>query len=116
MVPEKRFIKLGKEFWANVRTISQQNRYTVRGSGQIKVHSVPDMVRAMQVVGLGTHHLCGADGVPTKLGNDLHEYFKYRADVLNTFPSQFGRLKSTTTQRPSAAGLLMVFTKASLTV
>lgn len=85
MGPEKRFMNLGKEFWANVRTISQQSGYTVRGTGQIKVHSVPGMMAAMQSVGLGTDHLCGADGHSTKLGHDLHEYFKYRADVLNTF-------------------------------
>ena len=85
MGPEKRFMNLGKEFWANVRTISQQSGYTVRGTGQIKVHSVPGMMAAMQSVGLGADHLCGTDGNPTKLGNDLHEYFKYRAHVLTTF-------------------------------
>ncbi len=85
MGPEKRFMNLGKEFWANVRTISQQSGYTVRGTGQIKVHSVPGMMVAMQSVGLGADHLCGTDGNPTKLGNDLHEYFKYRAHVLTTF-------------------------------
>lgn len=85
MRPEKRFLNLGKEFWANVRTISQQSGYTVRGKEQIKIHSVSDMVATMQSVGLGTEHLCGTDGNPTELGKNLYEYFKYRADVLNSF-------------------------------
>jgi hypothetical protein len=85
MRPDKRFLNLGKEFWANVRTISQQGGYTVRRTGQIKVHSVSDMISTMQSVGLGTRHICRADGKLTELGKSLGEYFKYRSDVLSTF-------------------------------
>ena len=85
MRPNKRFLKLQKEFWANVRTISQQCGYTVRSAGQIKIHSLEDMMTAMRSVGLGTNHLCNKNGKPTKLGQNLRRYFEYRADVLNNY-------------------------------
>jgi len=69
----------------SVRTVSQQGGYTVRGTGQIKVHSVSDMIATMQAVGLSTSHICRTDGKPAELGKNLYEYFKYRSDILSTF-------------------------------
>jgi hypothetical protein len=73
---------LPKDFWANVRTISQEAGYTRRGSGQVKVHTVADIAAAMTAVGLGVGHITGREGA-TELGHRLEEYFRYRAEVLN---------------------------------
>ena len=84
MQPDKRFSKLDKTFWANVRTISEALGYTNRETKQIKVYSVAEMQQAMLNVGLNTIHLA-LDGTLTPLGQMLHAYFEYRANVLNTY-------------------------------
>lgn len=40
MTPEVRFKNQAKDFWANVRLLSQQLGYTVRGKGIIKVPTI----------------------------------------------------------------------------
>ncbi len=84
MQPDKRFSKLDKTFWANVRTISEALGYTNRETKQIKVYSVAEIQQAMLNVGLNTIHLA-VDGTLTPLGHMLHAYFEYRANVLNTY-------------------------------
>ena len=39
----------------------------------------------MKGIGLSSGHIVGPDGQPTPLGQMLLDYFRYRADVLNTF-------------------------------
>jgi hypothetical protein len=80
--PDPRFLRLPKSFWANVRTISQQIRYTKRGAGQVKVPDVLEIERSLHDLGLSAGHLVQA-GQPTKLGTLLLDYFRHRADVLN---------------------------------
>ena len=58
MQPDARFRRLSKPFWANVRTISENAGYTERGTGQIRIHSIADMARVMQRLGLGASHIC----------------------------------------------------------
>lgn len=84
MQPDPRFRRQHKEFWANVRTISEARGYTGRGSRQVKVHTLAEMVTAMETLGLNVHHLI-RNGTPTKMGTLLHLYFAYRARVLNTY-------------------------------
>jgi hypothetical protein len=83
MKPDRRFLKQPKHFWANVRTISQKLGYTERGEGAIKVPSLEKMRAALLGLGLESSHLLAADGRPTALGLNLHDYFKFRAQVLN---------------------------------
>jgi hypothetical protein len=83
MQPDNRFSKLDKTFWANVRTISEALGYTDRKTKQIKVYSIVEMQQAMLSVGLDTTHLITNDTL-TPLGQTLHAYFEYRANVLNT--------------------------------
>lgn len=83
MLPDKRFIAQPKTFWANVRSISQVCGYTNRGAGTIKVPSLAEMMEAMWRVGLGIDHLA-SNGSATPVGQLLHDYFAYRADVLNS--------------------------------
>ena len=40
MKPNPRFLNLPKDFWANVRLVSQEVGYTVRGQKEIKVPSL----------------------------------------------------------------------------
>jgi hypothetical protein len=92
--PDTRFLNLPKSFWANVRTISQHVGYTERAArrrgrkkkaGRIKVPTVPEMLSAMQDLGLRSSHIADASGDLTKSGAQLDAYFHYRAGVLNAF-------------------------------
>lgn len=83
MKPDSRFIGQPKQFWANVRTISQQVGYTERGTGQIKIPSLEDVVGALLGIGLKAEHIARSDGTLTVFGEVLFAYFQYRADTLN---------------------------------
>lgn len=84
MRANRNFQRLDKRFWANVRSISEALGYTDRRTQQIRVYSKTDMEAAMRKIGLTADHLL-ADDQFTEFGSALHEYFAYRADVLNTF-------------------------------
>lgn len=84
MRADNRFLSQPPHFWANVRSISQRAGYTARGTGNVKVHRLAEMVKAMTALGLASQHLADR-GEPTQLAIDLESYFEYRADVLNTF-------------------------------
>lgn len=93
MKPEERFLNQPKHFWANVRTISQQVRYTKitkdpntgERSTRIKVPTLLNMKDALQEIGLSATHIIGVHDQPTEFGELLADYFEYRAWVLNTF-------------------------------
>ena len=73
-----------KSFWANVRSVSQQAGYTVRGKGQVKVPTVEEMERAFTSLNLNPSVIVNDDG-PTQLATDLIAYYEYRADILNNY-------------------------------
>lgn len=85
MKPDSRFLKQPKHFWANVRTISQQIGYTVRGAGEIKVPTIAEITEAFERLNLTTKHVIGGDGQPTGFGRLLVAYFQHRANALNKF-------------------------------
>jgi len=85
MKPDPRFLKQPKHFWANVRTISQQVGYTERGTGQIKIPALPEIVAALSGIGLKTKHVAGPNGTPSPFCEVLLAYFRHRADTLNGF-------------------------------
>jgi hypothetical protein len=84
MKANTQFKALNKIFWANVRLISQALGYTDKKTKQVKVYSIDEMVAALKRMGLSTDHLENGAGT-TDLGENLLNYFAYRADVLNTF-------------------------------
>lgn len=84
MLPDNRFVGLPKSFWAHVRTISQELGYTGRKSGQVCVHTPLEMGQALSRLKLDGTKINGPEG-PTALGVQLHEYFEYRARILNTY-------------------------------
>lgn len=84
MKPDPRFRNLDKEFWANVRAISEASGYTVRNERRVKAHTLADMQAAMVAIGLQTSHLLSSGSHSTDLASKLEAYFRYRAELLNT--------------------------------
>lgn len=83
MKPEERFLNQPKQFWANIRTISQKVQYTNRTTGQVKVPTFSDMTGAFRKLGLNSQGIISEQGQPTALGARLCDYFEHRAQVLN---------------------------------
>ena len=82
MKPDPRFLHLPKDFWANVRLISQEVGYTVKGQGQIKVPSLEEIQKAFAEISLDAGHLMDEGGRPTPYGKLLLDYFVCRATML----------------------------------
>jgi len=80
---DPRFQAQSKEFWANVRTISQEIGYTNRGAGTILIPTVAQIRKAFATLSLTTDHIVDDKGQLTDFGNTLIEYFKFRADLLD---------------------------------
>jgi len=85
MKPEVQFLQQPKDFWANVRSISEKVGYTDRRSKQVKTPTLAEMAKALQALGLSVSHIKTDDGEPTEMGFVLEAYFKHRADILNVF-------------------------------
>lgn len=77
------FSKLGKDFWANIRTISQKVGYTVRNGNKIKIPSIGEIRPAYNELNLSCSHLVNSDNTLTPLGRQVIGYFEYRAKALN---------------------------------
>jgi len=80
---DPRFLGLPGEFWANVRTISQEVGYSERGADVIKIPSLAAVCKKFVHLGLTSTHIAGSDNVLTELGRQLFAYFEFRAGVLN---------------------------------
>lgn len=102
MTPNSKFTGLPKDFWANIRIISQHVGYTQRlprrrrpagqkkaaakrTVGPIKVPNLAEITAALEEVEVRYDHLMAKPGRPTPLGTRVLEYFDFRADVLNNF-------------------------------
>lgn len=83
MKADTRFTQQPKEFWAHVRTISQEVGYTVRGTGSVRVPSLADIQKEFPQLGLSTAHIWGDKGKLTAFGKKLFDYFSFRAQILN---------------------------------
>ena len=92
MQPNPAFVGLPKEFWANIRTISQEVGYTQRSKpnkgvkgqpGPIKVPTFAEAAAALESINLTAKHLVGPDAKPTDMGKQVIGYYEYRADTLN---------------------------------
>lgn len=84
MTPNKAFTGLGKDFWAHIRSLSQTLGYTDRKSSGIKVPSFKEILEGIAKLNLSAAHLV-ENGKPSTYAENLMEYFKYRAEVLNNF-------------------------------
>lgn len=89
MKADPRFLMRPKSFWALVRTLSQRLGYVTRGrkgeEGPVAIHGVQAQAKALRKLSLDPGIVLNKDGTPTAVGLELEEYFKYRAEVLNTY-------------------------------
>lgn len=83
MKADPRFLTQPKEFWANVRTISQEVGYTERRANSIKIPSLKAIRDGFGRLDLSTSHIAGTDNSLTDFGQRLFDYFTFRATVLN---------------------------------
>jgi hypothetical protein len=81
--PDPRFVRQPKEFWAHIRTISQEVGYTDRKTSAIRVPTLEEIGEEFERLGLSTVHIANANGELSPFGQDLLEYFNYRANILN---------------------------------
>jgi hypothetical protein len=88
--PNPKFANIGKDFWANVRTISEDIGYTTRTdrtnpeSGQVKIPTIKEMRHALSERNLSSNHVADELNNPTEFGAKLLEYFTFRANILNS--------------------------------
>lgn len=80
---DPRFLRQSKEFWANIRTISQEVGYTRRGKDAILVPALEEIEKAFSRLSLSTSHIADKRGKLTTFGATLRDYFIFRATVLN---------------------------------
>ncbi len=106
MKPDSHFVNQPRDFWAHVRTISQEVGYTEPSVGYWKVPpglTTPSNYRrnggpkknivlaigrdsiceALERLDLTTKHVVTANGRTTRFGKVLCDYFQHRATVLN---------------------------------
>ncbi|MHB1702033.1 MAG: DUF7687 domain-containing protein [Acidobacteriaceae bacterium] len=83
MKADIRFLRQPKEFWANVRTISQEVGYTNRAKSSIHIPTIAEIRREFLHLGLNTAHITDDFGTLTAFGQMLLDYFRFRANVLN---------------------------------
>jgi hypothetical protein len=77
------FLAQTKEFWAHVRTISQEVGYTERGKKSVKIPSLEAIRDEFARLGLSTAHIANTDNTLTNFGQHLLDYFSFRAALLN---------------------------------
>ncbi len=83
MRADSRFIQQPKEFWAHVRTISQEVGYTDRSTRSIRVPHITEVRVEFNRLNLQTSHIADDFGILTPFGRTLFDYFNFRATVLN---------------------------------
>ncbi len=81
MLRNPEFLNQPKEFWADIRSISQAVGYTVRMQDRFKVPEGHEVVAAYTSLGLSAAHLVDR-GRWTADGEMVHAYFRYRADAI----------------------------------
>lgn len=75
------FLNKPKSFWACVRSLSQELGYSKLG--KVLVYSYEDMIGAFEKLSLNPSIII-SENKPTKLAEELREYFQYRANILET--------------------------------
>lgn len=82
MIPDSRFAKQDKSFWASIRSLSQELGYTERGEDKVKVPTVREMYNGFIKLQLDPSAIADRKGQPTELAKLMQEYFEYRAKIL----------------------------------
>lgn len=89
MRANSRFIQQPKEFWAHVRTISQEVGYTDRSTSSIRVPQINEVRTKFNRLNLKTSHIANDFDILTHFGQTLFNYFNFRATVLNEIVQGF---------------------------
>jgi len=98
---DPRFLNQPKEFWANVRTISQEVGYTKRGNKRkktppsIRIPTLKEVREKFKKLNLSSEKIADKDNTPTNFGKLLFDYFEFRAEVLNDTVQGHFMLKDT---------------------
>lgn len=87
------FLQQSPEFWAYVRTISQEVGYTATHTNKetkvktksILIPSRNDVTKAFAKLGLSLNAIENETGELTAFGKTLFDYFSYRSDVITNF-------------------------------
>ena len=77
------FNNLDKEFWAHIRLLSQKLGYTERGTGNVYTPTIAEITQALLSEKLTIDHIVNNE-TTTEYGNEILNYFSYRANILNT--------------------------------
>lgn len=88
MKPKNKFLGQPKHFWAYVRSVSEQVGYTERkkiNKGRVKIPSILEIKNGLEKRDLNPLKVIKTNGTPTKFGDQLLEYFEYRANILNDY-------------------------------
>lgn len=85
MKPNEIFLHLPRNFWANVRLISQEVGYTDRKTGQIKVPEAVEIKSKLKRFGIDFDHVQSLNVGEKGFGLFLHEYFTYRSEILSSY-------------------------------
>jgi len=88
MKANDQFLNLPKNFWASVRLISQEAGYTEKRTGQIKIPSLSQIEDRLATIGVDFAQLRSQKFQNGNFESYLHNYFVYRADVINSFVEQ----------------------------
>ncbi len=83
MKANSRFTGQTAEFWAHVRTISQETGYTDRKTKAVRIASLAEVQTAFQRLDLSIAHIASDDNQLTKFGKTLFDYFTFRSQVLD---------------------------------
>jgi hypothetical protein len=77
------FLAQPREFWANIRTISQEVGYTQRFEDAVKIPTLAEIRSAFGSLSLETSHIVSDGDELTPFGSAISSYFAFRARVLN---------------------------------
>ena len=83
MTPNPAFLRKSPEFWAHVRTISQEIGYTDRATKAIRVPTLPEVRSAFKRLELSITHVAAKGDNLTDFGKSLFDYFAFRSAVLS---------------------------------
>ncbi len=85
MKAHENFLDLPNNFWALVRLVSQEVGYTDRKTKDVRVPSIEDIVPKLENFDIDYDRWSQIKAKNENFGNLLHDYFTYRADILNQY-------------------------------
>lgn len=83
MKANNRFLKQPPEFWAHVRTISQELGYTNRGEKNILIPTIEKLRLCFKKLSLSMAHIESHEGTLTEFGKSLFDYFRFRSEIIS---------------------------------